>query len=114
MHGLQAFLLGLVAVSAALYVTMVAAFVVTMRRSRRRQKPQQWPRVSILKPLAGIDDELEQNLASFAALDYPDYEILLGVASPDDRAYPLARRFVERVGHLRARLLVTDPDAANN
>jgi ceramide glucosyltransferase len=67
-----------------------------------------------MKPLAGVDDELEENLASFARLDYPDYEIILGVASVEDAAYPLARRFVAKLGHDRARLLVTDPDAATN
>jgi ceramide glucosyltransferase len=114
MHGLQASLLGLTAVSTALYLTMVTAFVVAMARHRPPPNPHHRPRVSILKPLAGIDDELEQNLASFAELDYPNYEILLGVASPDDRAYPIAREFAERAGHHRARLIVTDADAAIN
>lgn len=114
MHGLQAFLLGLTAVSTALYVTMVAAFVVAILRPRPQPNPQYQPRVSILKPLAGVDDELEENLASFAELDYPDYEVLLGVASTDDPAYPIARKFVERAGRHRARLIVTDPDAAIN
>jgi ceramide glucosyltransferase len=70
--------------------------------------------VSILKPLAGVDDELEENLASFERLEYPDYEVVLGVSSVEDGAFPTARRFVERMGHDRARLLITDPDAATN
>jgi ceramide glucosyltransferase len=50
------------------------------------------PPISILKPLCGLDDGLEEHLARFAAgLDYPDYEVLLGVRSTDDAAYPLAR-----------------------
>lgn len=49
------------------------------------------PGVSILKPLCGLDDELAQNLAAFAALDYPDFEVLLGLASTRDAAFPLAR-----------------------
>ena len=114
MDAVQGALLALEAASAALYLTMVSGFLVAMRRRTPARAPQNTPRVSILKPLAGIDDELDENLSSFATLDYPDYEILLGVASVDDSAYPVARKFVERVGHERVRLIVTDPDAATN
>ncbi len=48
------------------------------------------PPMSILKPLCGVDDDLCANLECFAALDYPDYELLLGVASAADAAYPVA------------------------
>jgi ceramide glucosyltransferase len=47
--------------------------------------------VSVLKPLCGLDDDLAANLASFAALDHPDLEVLLGVADPGDPAYAAAR-----------------------
>jgi ceramide glucosyltransferase len=114
MNALEGVLLALAAVSAALYLLMVVGFLVAMHRPEPPPKPAKQPRVSILKPLAGVDDELEENLASFERLDYPDYEIILGVASLEDAAYLAARRFVERVGHERARLLVTDPDAATN
>jgi ceramide glucosyltransferase len=48
------------------------------------------PRVSILKPLCGLDDDLAAHLAHFATLDYPDYELLLGVRDTTDTAYPTA------------------------
>jgi ceramide glucosyltransferase len=114
MDAVQGALLALEAASAALYLTMVSGFLVAMRRRTPARAPRNTPRISILKPLAGADDELDENLSSFATLDYPDYEILLGVASVDDGAYPVARKFVEGVGHERARLIITDPDAATN
>jgi ceramide glucosyltransferase len=55
------------------------------------------PPVSILKPLCGLDDGLEQNLESFAALDWPDLEVLLGVRSDRDAAWPLARAMARRL-----------------
>jgi ceramide glucosyltransferase len=58
--------------------------------------PRTFPGISILKPLCGVDDGLEENLASFAALDWPDFEVLLGVRSVVDAAYPLARAAVRR------------------
>ena len=41
------------------------------------------PRVSILKPLCGPEDDLEENLASFAALEGVSYEVVLTAADPD-------------------------------
>ncbi len=64
--------------------------------ARRDGEPRQAPPISILKPLCGIDDELEANLASFAALAYAEYEIVLGVRSPRDAAFPVAREAVRR------------------
>ena len=107
-------LLAAIAASVGLYLTMVGGFVTAMWRRPSLPIPSVTPRVSILKPLAGIDDELADNLASFADLDYPDYEVLIGVASADDAAFTAARRFVAKVAPGKARLFVTDPDAATN
>jgi ceramide glucosyltransferase len=52
--------------------------------------PSMLPPISILKPLCGVDDDLLTNLGSFAALDYPDYEVLLGVRDRGDPAFPVA------------------------
>ena len=54
------------------------------------------PAISVLKPLCGVDDDLARNLECFAALDWPDYEVLLGVASLDDAAWPVARAAARR------------------
>ncbi len=104
------------AVSFALYGATIAIFLRAM--TRRRAGPavdlDRAPRVSILKPLSGQDDDLAENLESFAEIDYPSFELLLGVASPADAAYPIARRFIALHPRLAARLVVTDPDAATN
>ena len=58
--------------------------------------PRGRPGISVLKPLCGVDDELEENLACFARLDWPEYEVLLGVRDAGDAACPVARRFEAR------------------
>ncbi len=50
------------------------------------------PRISILKPLKGLDDGLEENLASFAALRGVDYEVVLSVADAADPAIDVVDR----------------------
>jgi ceramide glucosyltransferase len=71
------------------------------------------PGISILKPLCGLDEELEENLSSFAALDYPGYEVLLGVKSPRDPAFAVARAAVARWPD-RMRLVVQRFDGGRN
>ena len=73
----------LTAASLALYGLMMTLFVRGMlrRRKRRRVEVGCAPRVTVFKPLAGRDDDLEANLESFARIDYPSLEILLGVSS---------------------------------
>jgi ceramide glucosyltransferase len=66
------------------------------------------PAVSILKPLCGHDDGLEQNLRSFFCQSYPQFEILLGVHKADDPAAVVAEKLiVEFAGKVNARLIVT-------
>ena len=45
-----------------------------------------FPPITVLKPLCGQDDRLEENLRSFFAQDYPDYEILFAVHGLADPA----------------------------
>jgi ceramide glucosyltransferase len=49
-------------------------------------------RVSILKPVCGVDDDLEANLRSFTELRGVDYEVIVSIADPDDAARPIVER----------------------
>ena len=81
---------------AALGVMLSLVQLVVLRRHLRAApgEPGASPPISILKPLCGIDDDLEGNLASFAALDYPAYEVLLGVRDRNDPAWRVAAEAV--------------------
>ena len=71
-----------------------ALIVVAARLFLRATEPavKEFPPVSVLKPLCGWDDRLEDNLRSFFVLDYPDYEILFAVHRGDDPAAVLVRK----------------------
>lgn len=50
------------------------------------------PIVSVLKPVCGLDDELFENLASFAELPDTSYEVILSVERSDDPALAVIER----------------------
>jgi ceramide glucosyltransferase len=64
------------------------------------------PRVSVLKPLSGLDDGLEENLASFAGLAGVTYEVILSAARADDPAVAVARKVIRRFPATPFRLVV--------
>ncbi len=63
--------------------------------------------VSILKPLFGADEGLEENLRSFFAQDYPDFELLMSVNRHDDSATAVAEKVMREFPSVPAKLIVT-------
>jgi ceramide glucosyltransferase len=70
--------------------------------------------ISILKPLAGLDLELESNLRTFFEQDYPAYEILFAVRDANDPAAAVLEKLKQEYPKVPARLLITgEPPYAN-
>jgi len=63
--------------------------------------------VSILKPLAGLDADLESNLRTFFEQDYPAFEILFAVRDPHDPAVPVVEKLQQEYPKVLSRLLTT-------
>lgn len=92
----SSFALFLIASVGVVCVAIQAALLWRFLRAQMVRPSRPVPAISILKPLAGCDDGLTENLTSFAELDYPEYEVLLGVHREDDPAVPVARQMIER------------------
>ncbi|MEO8371411.1 MAG: bacteriohopanetetrol glucosamine biosynthesis glycosyltransferase HpnI [Candidatus Solibacter sp.] len=70
--------------------------------------------ISVLKPLAGIDDGLEANLRTFFEQDYADFEILFAVRNPEDPAIGVVERLRAEYPAVPSQLMVTgEPPYAN-
>lgn len=78
------------------------------------QEGQALPGISILKPLHGADEGLEENLLSFFHQDYPAFEILFAARDEGDAGLAIARRLAARFPDVHTRFLVTgEPPYAN-
>jgi ceramide glucosyltransferase len=82
----------------------VAAVLFTVaRRGRRSIEPRG---VTILKPLAGADEDLEANLESFFRQDHAPIQIVFGVEGDGDPVIPIAERLIARHPDVDAVLIV--------
>jgi len=63
--------------------------------------------ISILKPLAGLDRDLESHLRTFFEQDYAAFEILFAVRSGDDPAAQVVSKLQKQYPNIPTRLIVT-------
>jgi len=73
----------------------------------RRSDAENFPPISILKPLAGEDLGLEDHLRSFFEQKYRQYEILFAVRSQDDPAIAVVEKLCAAFPATPTRLIVT-------
>lgn len=70
--------------------------------------------LSVLKPLAGLDEGLEENLRSFFEQRYEPFELLFAVRQESDPAVAVVRRLQSEYPHVESRLLIAgEPPYAN-
>ena len=67
------------------------------------------PPVTILKPIHGMEAELERNLESFFQQDYPDYEIIFGARDAENPALQVAERVRARYPQVKSRVVLSGP-----
>lgn len=92
------------AVAAAYQLLSVAAALLHLATSEPAPR-QPLPAISILKPIHGLDPAFREAIRSYAAQDYPEFEILFGVKTLDDPAASEIRRLTADFPALPIRLL---------
>ncbi|MEN6602513.1 MAG: bacteriohopanetetrol glucosamine biosynthesis glycosyltransferase HpnI [Bryobacteraceae bacterium] len=106
MSWIPALLLAALAAGGAVYCVMTVVAARRYLAARPTQERNTEP-ISILKPLAGADEGLEENLRSFFEQDYAKFEILFGVRKGDDPAVPTVLKLCEQYPDVPAQLIVT-------
>ena len=72
------------------------------------------PAVSIVLPVCGIENYIEDTLRSAFRLDYPRYELIFCAARPEDPAVPLVQRLMADHPWIDARLLTGNERISEN
>lgn len=110
---------GFLLLTGAAHFASLAAAAVRCRRpadapDAARPAPAPAPAVSIVRPVCGLENFIEETLRSTFQLDYPRYEVLFCVARADDAAIPLLRRLISDYPWIDARLLIGDERISAN
>lgn len=109
MTTLTTILLAATAVSVVIYLLGVGSAFVHLRGRKRRKVYSELPPVSLLKPIKGLEEDLELCLRSFFEQAYPgSFELVFASAQRDDPGMQVARRVARDYPLIRARFVLTD------
>jgi ceramide glucosyltransferase len=103
---------GLVLIASTHFVSISVLLV--RRYTYRPAAPKQRPPVTILRPVAGIENYTEETLASAFGVRYPDFEIVFCVQDPADPVIGLIGRLIESHPNVPSRVLVGDDPISDN
>ena len=105
------------AVGGSVYAVLCLLAVVRLRfpKSRARRKaPSDWPPVSVLKPVHGLEKNQEENLRSTCLQDYSEFQVVFSVQQQDDPAIPLLLAIQKEFGPERVTVAIEDCRAGTN
>lgn len=93
-------------VGSAAWVLALIAAPIFRARTRRLQRSEFCPPVSLLKPVYGLEKDLYENLRSACLQDYPNYQVVYSVQRRDDPAIPLLQRLQDEFGAERVTVVI--------
>lgn len=103
-----------VCVTALTHFASIAAAALRARRRGAALSGVGLPPVSIVRPVCGLDNFVEDTLRTSFELDHPEVELLFCVANPRDPVIPVVRALMRRYPDAQARLLVGDVRVSDN
>ena len=102
------------AITALLHIVSI---IVTIFRCRPRPilaAPPDAPPVTIVRPVCGLDNFVEETLRTSFELDYPEYELIFCVASERDPVVAVVHKLIAEHKAIPAKLLVGDDRISTN
>ncbi len=86
--------------------SLAAIFALWKARRRGSIATRSETQVSVLKPLCGVDEDLETNLRSFFVQRHASYELIFGVEGERDPAIAVARKLCAEYPHIPSKVVV--------
>jgi ceramide glucosyltransferase len=111
-RALLTFILAACVLGCAYWIAALICLRVVLKR-RKAAGPTSFRSVSILKPVKGMDAEALENFSSFSRQDYPDFEIIFGVADAADPAVATINQLIRDFPSRPIRLIVAPPLGVN-
>ena len=74
----------------------------------------EWPPVTILKPVFGVEKNLKESLRSACVQDYPEYQVVFAVQDPQDPVVSLLEEIEEEFGSERVSIAIENRQAGPN
>lgn len=86
---MSAFSIAFLILTTLYYILSTFAIAVFFRRKLKHSIPAEQLKISLLKPISGVDREAAENFRSYLHQDYVNFEILFGVLDPQDPCIPV-------------------------
>jgi ceramide glucosyltransferase len=74
----------------------------------------QWPPVTILKPVRGLEKNQEHNLRSTCLQDYPEFQVVFSIQDPDDPVLPVLKKIEQEFGSKRVSVAIENRQVGPN
>ncbi|MCR0983946.1 ceramide glucosyltransferase [Roseomonas populi] len=102
--------------AAAITATNLAGLALAAARLRRRHHRPATRKegVTIVRPVCGLEPNIEATLASGFALEHPDLELIFCLDHADDPVRPLVERLIAAHPNVQARLLIGENRHSGN
>lgn len=104
----------IVGIGAAAQLVTTVTPAIRLRAKPRRLTLPTLPRVSLVRPVRGVENKIEQCIETSFRLDYPNLEVIFCVDEESDPIVPIVRRLIAKHPHVGAKLLVGRDSISNN
>jgi ceramide glucosyltransferase len=74
----------------------------------------EWPPVTVLKPVCGLEKKQRDSLRSACLQDYPEFQVVFSVQDPNDPVIPLLKEIQQEFGSERVSLIIENLRVGTN